>query len=75
MFRRFVSCLLAVLCCAAFALPAAAAEVESGSIYCFSTADFSEEEDLTGICITRLPDNGTTLLGQRVLQAGDVLTA
>ena len=75
MFRRFVSCLLAVLCCAAFALPAAAAEVESGSIYCFSTADFSEEEDLTGICITRLPDNGTTLLGQRILQAGDVLTA
>lgn len=75
MFRRILSSLLAALCCTAVCLPVAAAEVESGSIYCFSTADFSEEEDLTGICITRLPDNGEVLLGQRVLQPGDILTA
>ena len=75
MFRRFVFFLPAILCCAAILLPASAAEVESGSIYCFSTADFSEKEDIAGICITRLPDNGTTLLGQRVLRPGDILTA
>ena len=75
MFRKFLFCMLAGLCCTAFVLPAAAAEVESGSVYCFSAADFSQEEDLTGICITRLPDIGEVLLGQRVLQPGDVLTA
>lgn len=75
MFRRFLSCLLAAVCCTALLLPAAAAEVESGSVYCFSTADFSETEDLAGICITKLPDTGTTLLGSRVLQPGDILTA
>ena len=75
MFRRIVTTMLAALCCAGLLLPAAAAEVESGSIYCFSTADFSEEDDLAGICITRLPDTGTAMLGQRVLQPGDILTA
>lgn len=75
MFQRFLSGILAALCCAGLLLPAAAAEVESGSVYCFSTADFSETEDLAGICITRLPDTGTTLLGSRVLQPGDILTA
>ena len=75
MFRYFISCTLAVLCFAALHFPAAAAEVESGSVYCFSTADFSETEDLAGICITKLPDSGTTMLGQRVLREGDILTA
>ena len=75
MFRRIFTTVLAALCCCGLALPAAAVEVESGSVYCFSAADFSESEDLAGICITRLPDNGTTLLGSRILQPGDILTA
>ena len=75
MFRRIFTIALAVLCCCGLALPATATEVDSGSVYCFSTADFSESEDLAGICITRLPDNGATMLGDRVLQPGDILTA
>ena len=75
MFRRIFTTVLAALCCCGLALPAAAVEVESGSVYCFSAADFSESEDLAGICITRLPDNGTTLLGSRILYPGDILTA
>ena len=55
---------------------AAAAQVDSGSVYCFSPADFSPEEDIAGICITDLPKaEGTLLLGSRVLQPGDILTA
>ena len=75
MFRRFISSVLAALCCTALLLPAAAAEVESGSVYCFSPGDFSGEETLCGICITKLPDTGSLLLGSRVLQPGDILTA
>lgn len=57
-------------------LGAAAAQVDCDSTYCFSLSDFSEEE-LTGICITDLPDSGagTVFLGNRVLQPGDILTA
>ena len=67
----FVACLLGL--CAG----ASAAEVESGSTYCFSAGDFSEEENLVGICITGLPDaqSGTVMLGSRVLRSGDILTA
>ena len=55
---------------------AAAAEVESGTSYCFSAADFSREENLTGICITDLPKaEGVLCLGSRILQPGDILTA
>lgn len=75
MFRRIFTIALAVLCCCGLGFPAAAAEVESGSVYCFCAADFSESQDLAGICITRLPDCGTTMLGSRVLQPGDILTA
>ena len=75
MFRRIFTIALAVLCFCGLVLPAVAAEVESGSVYCFSAADFSESEDLAGICITRLPDCGTTMLGSRVLYPGDILTA
>ena len=76
MFRNRMLSLLAALCCAA-ALPvaAAAAEVESGSIYCFSAADFSQAENFSGICITSLPESGEILLGSRVLCRGDILTA
>ena len=71
--------LFALLCafCCAFGLCAhvSAVEVDSGSTYCFGTGDFSDEE-LTGICITDLPENlGALMLGSRVLREGDVLTA
>lgn len=58
-------------------LPAAAMEVDCDSIYCFSPADFSQEEALKGICITDLPEAqiGSVMLGDRVLRPGDVLTA
>lgn len=65
------ACLLS-LCGGAYAL-----EVDCDSTYCFSSEDFSGEELLTGICITGLPDasTGTAMLGRRVLQPGDILTA
>lgn len=63
-------CLLSTL-----AMPVTAAEVESGSVYCFSAGDFSQEEQLDGICITHLPEAGELLLGRRVLCPGDILTA
>ena len=68
-------CLVLALLCAG-GTDAYAAEVESGSVYCFSAGDFSEEP-LKGICITGLPDAqaGTVKLGQRVLRCGDILTA
>ena len=69
-------CLLALGCSLAMAVPAAAAQVESGAGYCFSPTDFSEEESLTGICITDLPNaEGVLCLGTRILQPGDILTA
>ena len=69
--RKFLSALLAL---ALLAVPVAAAEVESGGVYCFSAGDFSDET-LTGICVTRVPDNGAVLLGDRIIRAGDILTA
>ena len=76
MFRNRIFALLAALCClAGLSLPAAAAEVESGSLYCFSAGDFSQAENLDGICITSLPEAGQLLLGSRVLRPGDILTA
>ncbi len=78
MFRKPVLALLAalVLLCG-IAFPAAAVEVDCDSVYCFSPEDFSGGEDLSGICITDLPDPslGTVLLGTRVLRPGDILTA
>lgn len=75
MFRKYTVFLLATVLSAAMVMPAQAAEVESGSIYCFSAGDFSEEETLSGICITGLPADGQLLLGERRLREGDVLTA
>ena len=78
MYRKRIFCLAAALCLlTGLALPAAAAEVDCDSIYCFSAGDFSEDESLAGICITALPDagTGTVFLGTRVLQPGDILTA
>ena len=74
--RRIITAFAAALLCCAAVLPAAAAQVESDAVYCFTNADFSEEA-LSGICITELPDadTGTVLLGTRVLREGDILTA
>ncbi len=77
MFRTRIVCLLLTVCslmciCAG----AAAVEVDSDTVYCFNVEDFSQEEDLVGICITDLPDakTGTMMLGKRVLRPGDILT-
>ena len=78
MFRiRFV-CLALVLCCLlSLGSIAMAAEVDCDAAYCFTPEDFSENDALTGICITALPDadTGTVLLGSRVIRTGDILTA
>ena len=78
MFRKQILCLLLAACCILGCVGlASAAEVESGSTYCFTQEDFSEDSSLTGICITGLPDpdTGTVMLGTRVVCAGDILTA
>lgn len=76
-FKRSCCALGAVLLMSALPLGARAAQVECDAVYCFATTDFSAEENLTGICITGLPDAsaGTVMLGQRVLRPGDILTA
>lgn len=74
MFIRLIPLILALLCL--LSLPVAAAEVESGGIYCFGTGDFSDRE-LEGICITELPEEsvGVVLLGERIIRPGDILPA
>ncbi len=72
--KRIVSMLLALCCVCGCIGAAAAAEVESGSVYCFSAEDFSQDA-LTGICLTEVPVNGGVYLGTRVLRPGDILTA
>ena len=74
---RFVSLVLAAVCLLGLAVPALAAEVDCDATYCFTAQDFSSGEDpLAGICITGLPTgSGAVLLGNRVLQPGDILTA
>lgn len=75
--KTILSVLAVFLCLGTAVLPAAAAEVDSDSVYCFHTEDFSAQEGLSGICITALPEasHGTILLGTRVLRPGDILTA
>ena len=78
MFRTRTICLLAAIgCFLGLTTAASAAEVDCGGVYCFSSEDFSGEEAIAGICITDLPDKavGSVMLGSRVLQPGDVLTA
>ena len=76
MFRKTTLWLMTALCLLGLPLSAIAAEVDSGSVYCFSPEDFSTaQEPLAGICITGLPDNGAVMLGTRVLRPGDILTA
>ena len=78
MFRKQMICLAVAACCLlGLVTGAAALEVDCDTTYCFSAEDFAGEETLTGICITGLPDasTGTAMLGHRVLQPGDILTA
>ncbi len=75
-FKRSFPAALALVTVLGLAPVGAAAQVDSGSVYCFSPGDFSETDVLTGICITDLPEGlGQLQLGSRILRAGDVLTA
>lgn len=77
MFHKQLFCLILLLCTVlGTAETAAAAQVESGTVYCFSPADFDPQENVKGICITDLPKaEGILSLGTRILQPGDILTA
>ncbi len=48
---------------------------EPDSEFCFAAEDFPEA--ITGVCLTELPqsEEGVLMLGDRVLRAGDILTA
>lgn len=74
---RFLCLLTAIACLCALMIPVTAAEVDCDAAYCFSPADFQDEEPLTGICLMGLPaaQTGTIMLGSRVLRTGDILTA
>ena len=75
---RFLSLILALTLALGLGIGTAATEVDCDSVYCFNGQEFSaEEEPLAGICITGLPasSSGTVLLGNRVIRAGDILTA
>ena len=78
MMKHMICLTLCVVLMTALLVPARAAEVEGGERYCFSPTDFAPgDAQLAGICITRLPepDQGTVMLGSRILRPGDVLTA
>lgn len=80
MFTRKLLCLLlAVGCLAGAANTTLAAETACDSVYCFTDDDFATDEKapLAGICVLSLPDSsaGTVMLGTRVVQPGDILTA
>ena len=72
--KRFLCLLLCACCVLGGAGSAIAAKVNCDAVYCFSGEDFA---DVTGVCIMELPDShtGTVMLGNRVLQPGDILTA
>ena len=72
---RFICLLLALTCL--LPVGVTAAEVDCDTTYCFNTTDFSDNENLAGICITQLPEAsaGTVMLGSRVIRSGDILTA
>ena len=78
MLRTRIVCLAVVAACLlGLCTGAVALEVDCDTTYCFSADDFSADAPLSGICITGLPDaeTGTAMLGRRVLQPGDILTA
>ncbi len=75
LFKNLICLAMAFVCLCS--VPAFAAQVECDSVYCFSAEDFAQNEGLTGVCITGLPDPamGTVLLGTRVVRPGDILSA
>lgn len=75
--KRLLCFLLCLSCCAALTGGAVALEVDCDQVYCFQSEDFAGTEELTGICITDLPDGdtGTIMLGNRIVCCGDILTA
>lgn len=76
--KQLVCLVCGCLLAAGMVLSVSAAEVGSGDCYCFASEDFAPgEEQLAGICITKLPESakGTVMLGSRILRPGDVLTA
>ena len=78
MLQKRILCLaLCLCCCLGLVGGAMALELDCDEQYCFQSADFSEDQTLSGICITELPDPsaGTVMLGSRILRAGDILTA
>lgn len=72
--RKWIALLGAAALAVCLFSPAAAAEVDCDSVYCFSASDFSAGEDLLGICITAVPE-GQLMMGSRALKPGDILTA
>lgn len=75
--KKIFCLLLAFISLVSTATVALAAQVDCDSVYCFTSEDFTQEDTLTGICVTDLPDprTGTVMLGMRVIRAGDILTA
>ena len=74
---RFTTVLLVLACLLLACGGVMAAQVDCDQVYCFTSEEFSQQEQVEGICITGLPDaaTGTVMLGSRVLQPGDILTA
>lgn len=77
MLQKRILCLALCLCCLVPMGGVLALELDCDEEYCFQSADFSEDQTLSGICITELPDPavGTVMLGSRILRPGDILTA
>ena len=77
MLRLRLLCMVMTLGCLLWgSLGVSALELEGEEVYCFGTADFSQE-NITGVCLTDLPaaERGMLYLGNRMLRPGDVLTA
>ena len=75
---RFVCLALVLACLLGAGGSVLAAEVDCDATYCFTSQEFSlsQEEPIVGICITELPRQmGVLMLGNRILQPGDILTA
>ena len=78
MLQKRILCLaLCLCCCLGLVGGVLALELDCDEEYCFQTGDFSQDNTLSGICITELPDPaaGTVMLGSRILRPGDILTA
>lgn len=75
--KRILCLVLCLCCCLGLVGGALALELNCDEEYCFQAGDFSQDQALSGICITGLPDAnaGTVMLGCRILRPGDILTA